>query len=135
MNVARIIFGVIYLLGSIANITLVTINGSQSYIGFADATFSAQFPFANVRLEDEGSPVAVEITGWSFTNNISDDFTINQDNPAGGAPVILLPGDSYVLDVEFSAAVQGSYTDTLIINTDVGDYNLTLIGQRDTSPV
>jgi len=39
MNVARIIFGIIYLLGAIANITLVTINGSQSYIGFADATF------------------------------------------------------------------------------------------------
>ena len=39
MNVARIIFGIIYLLGAIANIALVTINGSQSYIGFADATF------------------------------------------------------------------------------------------------
>ena len=39
MNIARIVFGVIYLLGAIANITLVTINGSQSYIGFADATF------------------------------------------------------------------------------------------------
>ena len=39
MNVARIIFGIIYLLGAIANITLVTINGAQSYIGFADATF------------------------------------------------------------------------------------------------
>jgi hypothetical protein len=39
MNIARFIFGTIYLLGAIANITLVTINGSQSYIGFADATF------------------------------------------------------------------------------------------------
>ncbi len=39
MNVARIIFGIIYLLGAIANIVLVTINGSQSYIGFADETF------------------------------------------------------------------------------------------------
>ncbi len=39
MNVARIIFGIIYLLGATANITLVTINGSQSYIGFADASF------------------------------------------------------------------------------------------------
>ena len=39
MKVARIVFGIIYLLGAIANITLVTINGSQSYIGFADATF------------------------------------------------------------------------------------------------
>ena len=39
MNVARIIFGIIYLLGAIANIALVTINGSQSYIGFADETF------------------------------------------------------------------------------------------------
>ena len=39
MNIARIIFGTIYLLGAIANITLVTINGSQSYIGFADASF------------------------------------------------------------------------------------------------
>ncbi|MFC1870271.1 hypothetical protein ACFLYE_03265 [Chloroflexota bacterium] len=39
MNIARIVFGIIYLLGATANITLVTINGSQSYIGFADATF------------------------------------------------------------------------------------------------
>ncbi|MFC1917041.1 hypothetical protein ACFLXH_00105 [Chloroflexota bacterium] len=39
MNVARIIFGSIYLLGATANVLLVTINGSQSYIGFADATF------------------------------------------------------------------------------------------------
>ena len=39
MNIARFIFGSIYLLGAIANIILVTINGSQSYIGFADATF------------------------------------------------------------------------------------------------
>jgi hypothetical protein len=39
MNIARIIFGIIYLLGAIANITLVTINGVQSYIGFADASF------------------------------------------------------------------------------------------------
>jgi len=39
MNVARITFGIIYLLGAIANIALVTINGSQSYIGFADETF------------------------------------------------------------------------------------------------
>ncbi len=39
MNIARFIFGGIYLLGAIANITLVTINGSQSYIGYADATF------------------------------------------------------------------------------------------------
>jgi len=39
MNIARLIFGSIYLLGAIANIMLVTINGSQSYIGYADATF------------------------------------------------------------------------------------------------
>ena len=39
MNIARFIFGIIYLLGATANITLVTINGSQSYIRFADATF------------------------------------------------------------------------------------------------
>ena len=39
MNVARIIFGVIYLLGAAANIALVTLNGSESYITFADTTF------------------------------------------------------------------------------------------------
>ncbi|MFC2060869.1 hypothetical protein ACFLTZ_07315 [Chloroflexota bacterium] len=39
MNIARIVFGIIYLLGAIANSTLVIINGSQSYIGFADASF------------------------------------------------------------------------------------------------
>ncbi|MFC1913402.1 hypothetical protein ACFLX7_04345 [Chloroflexota bacterium] len=36
MNVARIVFGIIYLLGATANIALVTINGSQSYAGLAD---------------------------------------------------------------------------------------------------
>jgi len=36
---ARIAFGILYLGGAVANITLVVINGSQSYIGFADATF------------------------------------------------------------------------------------------------
>lgn len=39
MNIARIVFGAIYLLGATANITLSVINGSESYIGFADATF------------------------------------------------------------------------------------------------
>jgi hypothetical protein len=39
MNMARIVFGVIYLLGAIANITLVIMNGPQSYIGFADDSF------------------------------------------------------------------------------------------------
>jgi len=39
MNIARIVFGAIYLLGATANITLSVINGSESYIGFADTTF------------------------------------------------------------------------------------------------
>jgi len=39
MNIARTAFGIIYLLGATANVTLLTVNGSQSYIGFADATF------------------------------------------------------------------------------------------------
>jgi hypothetical protein len=39
MNIARYIFGVIYLLGAIANISLVIFNGFQSYINFADASF------------------------------------------------------------------------------------------------
>ncbi|MFC2000913.1 hypothetical protein ACFLUZ_00200 [Chloroflexota bacterium] len=39
MNIARLVFGIIYLLGAIANIMLVIINGTQSYIGFADASF------------------------------------------------------------------------------------------------
>ena len=39
MNIARFIFGIIYLLGAIANITLAMVNGTQSYIGFADASF------------------------------------------------------------------------------------------------
>lgn len=43
MNIARIIFGIIYLLGATANITLVAINGSQSYIGFADTSFFAWY--------------------------------------------------------------------------------------------
>ena len=39
MNVARIIFGVIYLLGAGFNIFLVATQGWQSYVGFADTTF------------------------------------------------------------------------------------------------
>ena len=42
MNVARIIFGIIYLLGAGFNTFLVVTEGWQSYIGFAEATF---FPF------------------------------------------------------------------------------------------
>lgn len=36
MNVARIIFGIIYLLGAATNITLASINGVDSYHAFAD---------------------------------------------------------------------------------------------------
>ena len=39
MNVARIIFGVIYLLGAGFNTFLVVTEGSQIYVGFADETF------------------------------------------------------------------------------------------------
>jgi len=39
MNVARIIFGIIYLLGAIANITLTVLNGTESYRSFADDSF------------------------------------------------------------------------------------------------
>ena len=39
MNIARIIFGIIYLLGAGFNIFIVVTEGWQTYIGFADATF------------------------------------------------------------------------------------------------
>ncbi|MFC1964208.1 hypothetical protein ACFLV1_02380 [Chloroflexota bacterium] len=39
MNVARIIFGIIYLLGAGFNIFIVITQGWQSYFGFADETF------------------------------------------------------------------------------------------------
>ena len=39
MNVARIIFGIIFLLGAVANITLTVVNGPESYYTFADNTF------------------------------------------------------------------------------------------------
>ena len=39
MNVARIIFGIIFLLGAMANITLTIVNGPESYHSFADNTF------------------------------------------------------------------------------------------------
>ena len=39
MNIARIIFGIIYLLGAGFNIFIVMTQGWQSYIGFADETF------------------------------------------------------------------------------------------------
>ena len=39
MNVARIIFGIIYLLGAATNTMLASINGVESYHAFADQTF------------------------------------------------------------------------------------------------
>jgi hypothetical protein len=39
MNIVRIIFGIIYLLGAGFNIYLVLTTGWQSYIGFADGSF------------------------------------------------------------------------------------------------
>ena len=42
MNVARIIFGLIYMLGALANITLTIVNGPESYHVFAD---DALIPF------------------------------------------------------------------------------------------
>jgi hypothetical protein len=39
VNVARIIFGIIFLLGAVANITLTVVNGPESYHTFADNTF------------------------------------------------------------------------------------------------
>ena len=39
MNIARIIFGIIYLLGAGFNIFIVATQGWQTYIGFTDETF------------------------------------------------------------------------------------------------
>jgi len=39
MNVGRIIFGIIFLLGATTNILLASINGVESYHAFADETF------------------------------------------------------------------------------------------------
>jgi len=39
MNIARIILGIIYLLGALTNILLSSINGIESYHAFADNTF------------------------------------------------------------------------------------------------
>ena len=39
MNVARIILGIIFLLGALTNILLASINGVESYHSFADETF------------------------------------------------------------------------------------------------
>ena len=39
MNIARIIFGIIYLLGAAFNSFIVATQGWQTYIGFADTTF------------------------------------------------------------------------------------------------
>ena len=38
MNVARITFGILYLGGALANITLTVLNGPESYHSFADGT-------------------------------------------------------------------------------------------------
>ncbi|MFC1964515.1 hypothetical protein ACFLWG_00710 [Chloroflexota bacterium] len=39
MNIARFVFGIVYLLGATANITLTVVNGPESYRSFADASF------------------------------------------------------------------------------------------------
>ena len=39
MNIARIIFGIIFFLGALTNILLASINGVESYHAFADETF------------------------------------------------------------------------------------------------
>ena len=39
MKIARYVFGVLFLLGAVANTTLVVIIGSESYVNFTDATF------------------------------------------------------------------------------------------------
>ena len=39
MNIARIIFGAIFLLGAVTNILLASINGVDSYRAFTDGTF------------------------------------------------------------------------------------------------
>jgi len=39
MNIARIIFGIVYLLGAGFNVFIVATQGLQTYIGFADETF------------------------------------------------------------------------------------------------
>jgi hypothetical protein len=43
MNIARYIFGTLFLIGAIVNTTLVAINGSESYKAFADASFFAWY--------------------------------------------------------------------------------------------
>ena len=39
MNIARIIFGIIFLLGAVTNITMPSINGVESYHAFPENTF------------------------------------------------------------------------------------------------
>ena len=39
MNIARYIFGTIYLLGAVFNIFIIATMGLQAYVGFADETF------------------------------------------------------------------------------------------------
>lgn len=43
MNIARYIFGTIFLLGAIANTTLTILNGAESYVTFTDTTFFAWY--------------------------------------------------------------------------------------------
>lgn len=46
MNIARIIFGIIYLLGALTNILLSSINGVESYHSFPDYTFWPWYLYA-----------------------------------------------------------------------------------------
>ena len=44
MNIARIVFGTIYLLGAVFNIFIVVTEGWQTYIGFAEYLNSVLIP-------------------------------------------------------------------------------------------
>ena len=69
MNIARIIFGIIYLLGAGFNIFIVVTEGWQSYlIGFADETF---FPFYREAWMAVAAPNITLIVGLLIAFEIS----------------------------------------------------------------
>jgi len=66
---------------------------------FAEAEFSARFPFATIKLSDEDIPVSVEVTGWSpFIPTDAD----NSGLPAGAVEYLFKNSGTSEIEAVFS---------------------------------
>jgi hypothetical protein len=68
MKIARIVFGILYLGGAIANITLIVVNGPESSHGFAD---NALLPFCREAWADVAIPSMTLVVGLLITYEVA----------------------------------------------------------------